>query len=122
MSVPHVIDRIARRAAPGALYRRWRRVSLRTKILLGYIALISAPLLIVAVGAYQTSTVTIEGNAQRFSAQLTDEIRANLDTYARQSERLTYWPFQAADVRRVLRAYQARPGAPGRAQAHAWLL
>jgi len=114
VSVPHVIDRIARRAAPGALYRRWRRVSLRTKILLGYIALISAPLLIVAVGAYQTSTVTIEGNAQRFSAQLTDEIRANLDTYARQSERLTYWPFQAADVRRVLRAYQARPGAPRR--------
>lgn len=88
----------------------WRRASLRTKIHLSYLALISLPLLIVAAAAYQTSTMTIEQNAQDFSARLTSQIGQNLDTYERQAERLTYWPFQAFDVQAVLRAYQ-RPGA-----------
>ena len=81
--------------APVVEGRAGVRASLRTKIHLSYLALISMPLLVVAVAAYQTSTTTIEQNAQDFSAQLTSEIRDNLDTYARQAERLTYWPFQA---------------------------
>lgn len=85
---------------------RWRRASLRTKIYVSYLALISLPLLVVAVAAYGTSTSTIEQNAQNFSAQLTAEIQANLDTYSLQATRLTYWPFQARDIQRVLRAYQ----------------
>src|SRR5437870_9780 len=94
---------------PGAwhtLTAAWRRASLRTKIHLSYLVLISAPLLIVALAALETSTSTIEQNARDFSARLTGEIRRNLDVYEQQAERLTYWPFQAADVRAVLRAYQ----------------
>ncbi|HVA89762.1 MAG TPA: sensor histidine kinase [Chloroflexota bacterium] len=90
----------------------WRHAGLRTKIFLGYLLLITIPLTVVAIAAYQTSTTTIEGNAQNFSAQLTGEIRDNLDTYALQAERLTYWPFQANNVRRVLAAYQHTPVRP----------
>ncbi len=56
----------------------WRRASLRTKIHLSYLLLISVPLAVVAAAAYQTSTTTIEQNAQSFSFQLTDEVRKNL--------------------------------------------
>jgi len=89
----------------------WRRASLRTKIHLSYLALISVPLLVVALAAYGTATSTIEGNAQNFSAQLTGDVRANLDNYERQAERLTYYPFLDASVRRVLRRYQTGPAA-----------
>lgn len=104
------------RSVAGWVLVRWRRASLRTKIYLCYLALISVPLLVVAVAAYRTSRTTIEQNAQGFSAQLTGEIRANLDTYAEQSTRLTFWPFQGLDIQRVLAAYQrttARPPAFG---------
>lgn len=90
----------------------WRHASLRTKIFLGYLLLLTIPLIVVAIAAYQTSTTTIEGNAQNFSAQLTGEIRDNLDTYALQAERLTYWPFQADNIRRVLAVYQRAPARP----------
>lgn len=97
------------RGAWHALTAPWRRASLRTKIHLSYLVLISVPLLIVALAAYETSTSTIEQNAQKFSAQLTGEIRKNLDTYEQQTERLTYWPFQDAGIQAVLRAYQYGP-------------
>jgi hypothetical protein len=90
----------------------WRRAGLRTKIRLAYLLLISLPLLVVAIAAFQTSTSTIEQNAQSFSAQLTGEVRDNLDTYVRQSERLTYWPFQSENVQRVLGRYQQAPAGP----------
>ncbi len=87
----------------------WQRARLRTKIRLTYLLLLSAPLLVVAIAAYQTSTSTIEQNAQGFSAQLTGEVRDNLDTYVRQAERLTFWPFQPDDVQHVLEGYQRLP-------------
>ncbi len=92
----------------------WRRASLRTKIHLSYLLLISVPLAVVAAAAYQTSTTTIEQNAQSFSFQLTDEVRKNLDTYTEQAQRLTFWPFQAPALQRVLRAYRTPQAAPPR--------
>lgn len=96
------------------MIRRIRRMGYGRKLVLGYLVLISVPLLVVALAAYQTSTTTIEQNAQNFSTQLTGEIRDNLDTYAQQAERLTFWPFQASDVQAVLESYQRTPPqAPG---------
>ncbi len=92
----------------------WRRAGLRTQIRLAYIVLLSVPLFVVALAAFQTSTTTIEQNAQSFSAQLTDEVRNNLDTFVGQAERLTYWPFQSDAVQQVLRDYQhGAAGGPG---------
>jgi len=87
----------------------WRRASLRTKIHLSYLILISVPLLVVALAAYGTATTTIEQNAQTFSAQLTGDIRANLDSYQQQAARLTYFPFLDARVQRILHTYQTGP-------------
>ncbi len=108
------MDLTARLAAGPAsrLAPLWRRVSLRTKIYLGYIALITAPLVVVALAAYHTSTVTIEGNARSFSARLTAQTRDNLDAYAQQLDRLTYWPFLARDIQTVLRSYGSGPPRP----------
>ncbi len=91
----------------------WRRASLRTKIHLSYLVLISLPLFIVALAAYKTATSTIEQNALNFSAQLTGDIRANLDSYEQQADRLTLYPFLDAGVQRILHRYQAgRPRTP----------
>lgn len=84
----------------------WRRASLGVKIRLSYLVLITIPLFIVAMAAYYTATSTIKQNAQDFSAQLTDDIRKNLDLYVQRVDRLTYWPFQGEKVQRVLRAHQ----------------
>jgi len=113
MKRPHMHP-IARRAGDPAsrLAPLWRRVSLRTKIYLGYLALITVPLVVVALAAYHTSTVTIEGNAQGFSARLTAQTRDNLDAYAQQLDRLTYWPFLARDIQTVLRSYGSGPRRP----------
>ncbi len=89
----------------------WRRASLRTKMYLSYLILISVPLIVVALAAYETATTTIERNAQDFSAQLTGDIRANLDSYEQQAARLTYYPFLSANVQRILHSYQSGPPA-----------
>jgi len=102
---------VTRFISPRAARLWWRRASLRTKMYLSYLILISVPLIVVALAAYETATTTIERNAQDFSAQLTGEIRANLDSYEQQAARLTYYPFLAANVQRILHSYQTGPPA-----------
>jgi two-component system sensor histidine kinase YesM len=102
---------VTRFISPHAARLWWRRASLRTKMYLSYLILISVPLIVVALAAYRTATTTIERNAQDFSAQLTGDIRANLDSYEQQAARLTYYPFLAANVQRILHTYQTGPPA-----------
>jgi two-component system sensor histidine kinase YesM len=100
------MPQVTRFISPHAAGLWWRRASLRTKMYLSYLILISVPLIVVALAAYGTATTTIERNAQDFSAQLTGDIRANLDSYEQQAARLTYYPFLGANVQRILHSYQ----------------
>ncbi|MED4955918.1 sensor histidine kinase [Paenibacillus sp. FSL R5-0527] len=80
--------------------------SLRAKILLIFLLLISIPLSLQGVATYVDFSSSIERRTSDYTAQLVDQINRNLDRTLMEMQRLTLMPVYDSGVLSILRKYR----------------